>query len=65
MESNIKNIRKEKKIKQKDLAKKSGLAIGTIVKAENHIENCKMSTLEKIADTLNVDILDLFFKGNK
>lgn len=63
MESNIKNLRKQKKIKQKDLAKMTGLAIGTIINAENHIGNCKMSTLETIAKALKVDVLDLYYKG--
>lgn len=62
MKSNIRNIRKAKKIKQKDIIKITKLAKGTILKAERDIEKCKVETLEKIATALEVDFNDLFIK---
>ena len=55
----LKEILKEKKISQKDLAAKTGLTTVTI----NNIVlngNPTIETLEKIANALNLNIVDLF-----
>ena len=62
---NIKSIRKEKKITQKELAEKCILATITIRQYENGKREPKYETLSKIANALNVSILDLTLSKSK
>ena len=62
---NIKSIRKEKKITQKELAEKCNLATITIRQYENGKREPKYETLSKIANALNVSILDLTLSKSK
>lgn len=56
---NIKRIRKEKKITQKELAEKSGVSEISIRQYENEKRNPKIETLDKIASALDVFIADI------
>lgn len=56
---NIKRIRKEKELTQKELAEKCNLATITIRQYESGKREPKYETLSKIANALNVSILDL------
>jgi len=45
----------------RDLVKKTGVSSATIQKArDERIEQCRMGSLKKIADALNVRVQDLF-----
>lgn len=56
---NIRRIRKEKNLTQKQLGQKCGIAESTIRRYELGLLNPKFETLQKIADALNVDIYSL------
>lgn len=55
----IKEIRKQKGLTQKQLGDLCGIADSNIRKYENGKQNPKIETLQKIADALGCDILDL------
>ncbi|HAZ6594612.1 TPA: helix-turn-helix transcriptional regulator [Enterococcus faecalis] len=59
----IYDLRREKRMTQKELAKKTGITERTIINYENSIDalrNAKYSTVEKIATTLGVTVDDIF-----
>ena len=58
MSLRIKEILKEKGMTQKELAKKMGVAEMSVSKSING--NPGLSTLEKIAEALGVDVSELF-----
>lgn len=58
MELRIKELCKEKGITQKDLAEKSGFSRVGLAKAISG--NPTIGTLQKVADALGVDFLELF-----
>lgn len=57
--NNIKKIRKERNISQKDMAKKLNMPSSTYSNYENNNREPNAATLKKIANILNVDINDL------
>lgn len=60
---NIRKIRIEKKISTIELATTSGLSRATIDKIEHsRLKDIKLSTLQKIANALDVDISALITK---
>lgn len=56
---NIRKIRKEKKLTQKELGKLCGMSEAQIGQYENGLRNPKMETLKKIAKALKVSSFDL------
>jgi transcriptional regulator with XRE-family HTH domain len=59
---NLKRLKKDKRLSQSDLCKKTGLAYHTIAKIENGATaDPRISSLKKIAEALGVTI-DAFFK---
>lgn len=61
MKYRVKEIRKEKGMTQVELAEKSKVARGIIVRLENGKEyRTSSSTLEKLADALNCTIGEIF-----
>lgn len=59
---NLKEIRKEKNITQKELSKKSGVAQSYICELENGKYDCSVSTLCTLAKSLGVTPNDLLKK---
>lgn len=55
----IRSVRKDKKMTQIALAKASGLAVNSIRLYESGKHNPKMDSLKKLADALDVDVIDL------
>lgn len=60
MESNLSKIMKEQNISIRSLAYLSGVSPTTIYKAKHNISECSISTLQKIAMALNVELKELF-----
>lgn len=60
----IKKIRKESGITQKQLAQKLGVSQAAIVQFESEKSNPKIDTLKKIADALNVSVMDFLDTGD-
>jgi len=59
--SNLGKIMKEKKLTYEELQFKSKVAPDTVARAKDErIASCKLSTLEKLANALDVDVCDLF-----
>lgn len=59
--SNLSEIMKEKKLTYEELQFKSKVAPDTVARAKDErIASCKLVTLEKLANALNVDVCDLF-----
>lgn len=58
--ANVKRLRQEKKIAQKELAKRSHVGVATISNLERALYNPDLSVLLSIADVLGVSLLDLF-----
>lgn len=56
---NIKKIRKEKGLTQKELGKLCGMSEAQIGQYENGLRNPKMETLEKIANALDISYFEL------
>lgn len=52
-------IRKEKKLTQKELAKKAGVSQSTISAIENYSKSPSIATVNKIAIALNIDSMKL------
>lgn len=59
---NIKKIRKEKGMTQKDLGKKLGVSQAAIGQFENNNSNLKMDTIKKIAQALEVEYTRLIIE---
>ena len=57
---NIKRIRKEKGLTQKELEKKLGISQAAIGQFENNDSNLKADTIKKIADALGVTEQEIF-----
>ena len=61
MPFNLGEIMKEKKLTYEELQFKSKVAPDTVARAKDErIASCKLVTLEKLANALNVDVCDLF-----
>ena len=59
--SNLGEIMKEKKLTYEELQFKSKVAPDTVARAKDErIASCKLLTLEKLANALNVEVCDLF-----
>ena len=59
--SNLGKIMKSKKMTYEELQYKSKVAPDTVARArDERIATCKLATLEKLADALEVDVHDLF-----
>ena len=59
--SNLGKIMKEKNLTYEDLQFKSKVAPDTIARVKDErIASCKLLTLEKLANALDVDVCDLF-----
>ena len=58
--SNVKKIMKEKGVTIRGMAAKTGLSDATVLRARREIIQCRLSTLEVIADCLECQIKDLF-----
>lgn len=56
---NIKQLRKQKKLTQKELAEKAGISEISIRQYENDKRNPKIEQVDKIAKALNVHIVDI------
>ena len=66
--SNLGKIMEEKKITYEELQLLSKVAPDTVARAKDErISTCKLFTLEKLADALDVDVCELFkhVKENK
>ncbi len=60
LSANMKAIRKEKKIYQKDIEERTGLLSSTYSRIENMEVVPNLASIEKIAEALNVSVLELF-----
>ena len=60
MKMRIKAIREKLGLTQADLAHEAGIRIATLSELENGKANSRLSTLESVAEVLNVGVLDLF-----
>ena len=58
--SNVKKIMEEKKVTVRGMVAKTGLSDATILRARREIIQCRLSTLEIIANCLECEIQDLF-----
>ena len=59
--SNLSKIMDEKKMTYEELQFRSKVAPDTVARAkDDRISTCKLLTLEKLADALEVDICELF-----
>lgn len=61
---NIKKYRKEKGLTQKELADKIGKDFSTVQKYELNISQPPIDVLNRIADTLDIDVSKLFYIEN-
>ncbi|MBS6191984.1 MAG: helix-turn-helix transcriptional regulator [Enterococcus hirae] len=62
----IYDLRREKRMTQKELAEKTGITERTIINYENSIEalrNAKYATVEKIANALGVTVDNIFLSS--
>ena len=63
MQNALKQKREELKLTQEELAKKSNVSRQTISQIENNsLDNIESKTMFKLANALNCDIGDIFFK---
>ncbi len=60
LSANMKAIRKEKKIYQKDIEERTGLLSSTYSRIENMEVVPNLASIEKIAEALDVSVLELF-----
>lgn len=58
--TNIREIRKQKKMTQEELAEKCGLQTSYLAGVERGDRNITLSTLEKITTGLEINAIDLF-----
>jgi len=61
---NLKSIRKEKKLKQKDIERMTGILATTYSRIENMEVSPNLSSLEKIAEAFGVSLATLFQSQN-
>ncbi len=61
----IKNVRKEKNLSLREVAKKSGVSIGLISKIENYRTTPSLTVLLKIMRSLNINLLELNLEESK
>lgn len=65
MDNILKNKREDLKMTKTELARKSNISRQTISSIENHqLNNIESKTMLKIANALNCDVGDIFFKEN-
>lgn len=62
---NVENIRKEKGIKQSDLAEKLGIMQSAYSRMITATDDIKLSTLQRIADILEVSLIDIIIYPDK
>lgn len=60
LSQNIRRLRKEKGLTQAQLAEKIDKTVEMVCQLENGLVSTKISTLDAIADTLGVDVYQLF-----
>ena len=60
LSANLKAIRKEKKIYQKDIESRTGLLASTYSRIENMEVVPNLASIEKIAEALEVSVVELF-----
>jgi len=60
LSANLKAIRKEKKIYQKDIETRTGLLASTYSRIENMEVVPNLASIEKIAEALEVSVVELF-----
>jgi len=60
LSANLKAIRKEKKIYQKDIERLTGLLASTYSRIENMEVVANLASIEKIAEALDVSVAELF-----
>lgn len=60
----IKTVRKEKKISQEALARKTGLSRKTIANVENEVSSPSLNSAQKISEALNIPLEQLSWNGN-
>ncbi len=58
----LRTIRKRKNLTQLDLEIKSGINHGDISRIENGLKNIEFFTIVKLAEALEVELIDLFRK---
>ena len=63
--SNVKKIMEEKNVTIRAMAAKTGLSDATILRARRDITQCRLSTLEIIADCLECQISELFHQATR
>lgn len=65
MDNILKNKREDLNMTKTELARKSNVSRQTISSIENHqLNNIESKTMLKIANALNCDVGDIFFKEN-
>ncbi len=62
--SNIKEVRKSRKMTQEKLAEKAGLSVRYIICIEKAVKHASLETLVKIAAALNITV-DRILRGNQ
>lgn len=60
---NLKRIRKSKKLSQEAVAERSSTAASYISEVESGNANPTLHTIEKLAASLDIDVVELFFFG--
>lgn len=55
----LKQLREDRVLSQRELARKSGLAYGTVWRLENNYPNARPATIRKLAKTLGVEPREL------
>ena len=65
VESHVKRIMEERKVSIRAMAQRTGLSDATVLRARRDILQCRLSTLETIANCLECQIKDLFEEGRK
>lgn len=63
MRNNIKQLRKQAKLRQEDMAAQLGVSRQTIIAIENDKYNPTLELAMKIALLLNLKVEDIFFLG--
>jgi transcriptional regulator with XRE-family HTH domain len=62
---NVKAWRHQRGLSQWDLADKSGVGYATIARVELGLVDPRLSTLERLAEALDIDVVDFFTKPAK
>lgn len=65
LSQNLKRIRKEKKLSQSFISEKSGVITSTYSRVESCQVSPNLSTLEKLAEAMEVTMADFFFEEKK